>query len=844
MEGGKLVHRYAAFACAALSFPVAAWAQEPAGIDAARVMFLKGDYAESLKLSRLAQPDAMHFQAFAALEIQALLETGNMAEALNRGMTLWRRAPFDPGLALAMSAALRTNGQVAQAQAVLERALQMEPPPPAAGDAGVTVAYGELLLAAGMDAKSVLDHYLFPAKKAAPAGREPCLAIGRLALKNHDRELAAENFREGLKHFPNDPELLLGMDESGLPLPDVQQKPDVKILSYLDLALLANPKSTAALLRKADGLIGRKNFAAAKTTLRQLLAVNPHHPQAWALVAALAFLDEDSAAAEKALAEARKFWRGNPEVSKAVGVTLAGQYRFAEAIGFLRQASQEDPRSASIRLELGSNQLRFGQMEEGWQNVALAHELDPYNVAAFNLISLRDKLQDYPVLEKDGVKLRMSPEDMAVFGNDTLDLAVRAKRTLAEKYGVSLSQPVMVEMLPQQEDFAIRTFGLPGGEAFLGVCFGPLITMTSPRGRLGRANWQSVLWHEMAHTITLEATRHRIPRWLTEGISVYEERQVRPGWGQGMTAEFRERFLSGKMPDLIDLDESFAGPDILFGYYHSSLVVEFMIQRFGMEKLRRVLDDLSDGTTLKKSLEKRIQPLAGLEAVFREFAKKSASAYGPDLDWKPLTDEEYIAYRDDPAGWVATRPRRYAGVMMRISKLIEDREWNTAKTLLEKIISAEPDNRESFNPYHALSLVYRNLGDESGERQALTKYLQIDSNASEAAARLLELSQALPAAERHAAASLMLETNPFQEQAYRTLAAVTRETGATGQSCAALKSLLALEPRDASRLHYELATLLRPSDPTAARRQVLKALEENPRFVLALEFLADLPASP
>ncbi len=844
MKGGKWTCLRMTVACAAVFSQPLVWAQNLTTIETARVAFLKGDYAECLEISRKARPNAPHYQALAALEIHTLLETGNVEQAFKRGSTLWRRSPFDPRLTLAFSAALRANGQVAQAQSVIAQAMQMEPMTPVAGDSAASVAYGEMLLAAGSDAKSVLDQHFDPAKKVDPKGREAYLAIGRLALKNHDRELAAENFREGLKHFPNDPEFLLGMDESGLPLPDDQQQPEADISSYLDLVLLANPKFTAALLRKAEGLLGRKNFAEAKTTLQQVLAVNPHHPQAWALMAALAFLEEDSAAAEKALTAARKFWRSNPDVSKTVGVTLAGQYRFAEAIPFLRQASEEAPQSASIRLELGSNQLRFGQMDEGWQNVALAHEMDPYNVAAFNLISLRDKLQDYPVLENDGVKLRMSPEDMAVFGKYTLDLAVRAKQTLAEKYGVSLSQPVMVEMLPQQEDFAIRTFGMPGGEAFLGVCFGPLITMTSPRGRLGRANWESVLWHEMAHTITLEATRHRIPRWLTEGISVYEERQVRPGWGQGMTAEFRERFLSGKMPNLIDLDESFAGPDIKFGYYHSSLVVEFLIERFGMEKLREVLGDLSKGTALKKSLEKRIQPLAELEAAFRESAKKSATAYGPNFDWAPLTDEEYIAYREDPAGWVAARPKRYAAVMMWISKLMEDQEWNTAKTWLEQVIAAEPDNREPFNPYQALALVHRHLGDETSERQVLTRYLQIDSNASEAAARLLELSQALPAAERHAAAGLMLETNPFQEQAYRTLASATREIGATDQSSAALKSLLALEPRDASRLHYELATLLRASDPVAARRQVLKALEENPRFELALKFLADLPTSP
>ncbi len=720
--------------------------------------------------------------------------------------------------------------------------MQFQPDAPVEGRSRQAVAYGGLFLKEGADAKEVLQRLFEPAKKVDPRGRAAYLAIGRLALAHHDRDLAAENFREGLKRFPGDPEFALGLEKAGVELPEALKNPEEKISSYLDLALRANPKFTEALLLKAEKLGGSRNATGAKEVLNQVLAVNPDHPEAWAHLAALALLADDDDEAEKALSNARKLWKSNPRVSEIVGVTLAGNYRFSEGIVHLKRASEEDPESAAIHFELGSNQLRFGQLDEGWKNVALAQELDPYHVAAFNLITLRDKLKDYPVREKDGVRLRMSPEDMEVFGTRALELAARAKRTLADKYKIKLPHPVMVEMLPKQEDFAIRTFGLPGGEAFLGVCFGPLITMTSPRGRLGRANWEAVLWHEMAHTITLAASRHRIPRWLSEGISVYEERQVRPGWGQGMTSEYRERFLSDKVPPIANLDESFAGEDIMLGYYHASLVAEFVVERFGIDAMRSILADLSAGKPIGKALAARTLPLAELETSFLEYAKKIATAYGPDLEWTLLTDEEYVEYRKDPAAWVSARPKRYAAAMMWVSKLTEEGKWQDAKTLLEKIISAEPNNREPFNPYQAISLACRGLGDETGERAALTKLLEIDANASEAAARLLQLSAKLPAAERLADGDRMLETNPFQEQAYRTLIAAAKETGTPPRE--PYFSLLALDTLDAGRLRFELATLLRDSDREESRRQVLKALEDNPRFEAALEFLVRLPQSP
>jgi peptide/nickel transport system permease protein len=56
-------------------------------------------------------------------------------------------------------------------------------------------------------------------------------------------------------------------------------------------------------------------------------------------------------------------------------------------------------------------------------------------------------------------------------------LLKRAKTVLACKYDVQIDRPIVVEMFPRQEDFAIRTFGLPGGAGFLGVCFGTVITV-------------------------------------------------------------------------------------------------------------------------------------------------------------------------------------------------------------------------------------------------------------------------------------------------------------------------------------------------------------------------------
>ena len=125
-----------------------------------------------------------------------------------------------------------------------------------------------------------------------------------------------------------------------------------------------------------------------------------------------------------------------------------------------------------------------------------------------------------------------------------LELLQQARETLCEKYDVKLEQPIVIEIFPQQKDFAVRTFGMPGVAGFLGVCFGRVITANSPASQgENPANWEAVLWHEFCHVVTLHKTHNKMPRWLSEGISVYEERQADPTWGQSMTPQYREIIL-------------------------------------------------------------------------------------------------------------------------------------------------------------------------------------------------------------------------------------------------------------------------------------------------------------
>src|SRR5678816_2667016 len=207
---------------------------------------------------------------------------------------------------------------------------------------------------------------------------------------------------------------------------------------------------------------------------------------------------------------------------------------------------------------------------------------------------LREAMANFRTVKSEHFTVRMEPREAEIYGEKALALLERAHATLTKKYGLELRERTIVEIFPNQKDFAIRTFGLPGGSGYLGVCFGRVITANSPASRPNSPNsWQAVLWHEFCHVVTLTLTKNKMPRWLSEGISVYEERQSQKSWGEQMKPRYRAMILGEDLTPVSQLSAAFLRPKtsahLGFAYYESSLVVEWLVERWGLEKMKACL---------------------------------------------------------------------------------------------------------------------------------------------------------------------------------------------------------------------------------------------------------------
>jgi tetratricopeptide (TPR) repeat protein len=335
-------------------------------------------------------------------------------------------------------------------------------------------------------------------------------------------------------------------------------------------------------------------------------------------------------------------------------------------------------------------------------------------------------------------------------------------------------------------------------------------------------------------------TKNKMPRWLSEGISVFEELEANPAWGQRMNAQYREMILGGELTPVGELSSAFLAPKtplhLQFAYYESALVVEFLVRNFGFDAIRRILVDLGEGVEINKAIAAHTTELEKIEKDFAAFAVKRAESLAPGLDFaRPEPDDLRST------NWLAANPTNFWALQRRARNLVAERDWAAAKAPLEELVRRYPNQTGDDSVYLLLAYVHRELGDTNAERAVLTTCASQDAEALDAFTRLMKLGAAAGDWQSvYENAGRHLAVNPLVPEPHRHLAQAAEALGHEANAIRAWRVLLQLDPPDPAAAHYRLARLLHRTGDAATKREVLRALEEAPRFRDAHKLLREL----
>jgi tetratricopeptide (TPR) repeat protein len=354
-----------------------------------------------------------------------------------------------------------------------------------------------------------------------------------------------------------------------------------------------------------------------------------------------------------------------------------------------------------------------------------------------------------------------------------------------------------------------------------------------------------VLWHEFCHVVTLNKTNNKMPRWLSEGISVYEERQKDQAWGQSMNVRYREMILGDDLPPVSQLSSAFLNPKspehVQFAYFESSLVVEFLVEKYGLDMLKRVLVDLGAGLPINESLARYAGSSAALDEEFAKHARDKAKAWAPEADFSAPE----LPRRASPQmlqAYLKDHHHNYAALRRLAQQLIAEKKWAEAKVPLATMRELCPSDATAQGGSLLLATVHRELKENQEEREVLNHLAELSADSVDVFDRLTKLGADAKEWElTRRIANRWLAVNPLAAEPHRRAAAAAEQLGDHAFAAASYRALLQMEPFDPAEAHYKLALALHRQGKLAeAKREALLALEETPRYAAAQKLLLEI----
>jgi tetratricopeptide (TPR) repeat protein len=326
---------------------------------------------------------------------------------------------------------------------------------------------------------------------------------------------------------------------------------------------------------------------------------------------------------------------------------------------------------------------------------------------------------------------------------------------------------------------------------------------------------------------------------------VYEERQRDPSWGEQLGPQYREMMLGDALTPVSQLSGAFLRPatplHLQFAYYEASLVVEYLVERYGHATLLRILDDLAVGMPIHETLERHIGPPAILDEEFAEYAKKHATSLAPELDWSQ-EDLPERASTEEWSAYLEAHPDNYWALRQATSRLVAAQQWDAARPLLERLQQHYPDDVSGGNSLELLAKLHRAQENTADERRVLEQLGTLDDEAITTYQRIMELAVADEDWETvKRFADRFLAVQPLLPIGHQMLVRSAEATGDYQAMIPPLEALLAMAPVDPAQLHFQLASAYEQLNQTdEARRHILYCLAEAPRYRAAQQLLLRL----
>ena len=803
-----------------------------------QALWKRGQYHEALAALKLMLAPHEPYLPYRWVEERASLqfEVGEVDEAIS-DMESLAQSMGEPMYTLRLAELYRYRGRTDDYEASLSKAYWQS-----AGYGGGARVKNFLAMCRVVELRGEDPQVIFTAIRDQLIDQRPdevlgYVAAGGLAYRKWDYATAAKYYLQGLAVEAENQELLAGLSEC------FWKSNDPRLEDTLAELLKLNPNHPRAKAIEVEVLLEAGKTEEALEIIDAVLAINPNRLHFLALKASAFFLDDEIEAMESIQEEALAFNPTYSEIYHLPGRVSSRHYRFKEGAAFQVKALQVDPEDNEALVQHGFDLLRIGGEVEGRAALAKAFERDAFITPVYNMLEVMDTLDTFATMADERFLLRLPQAEAPIFGVDALVVLNEVADLLVDKYEMTLEIPVDVQIFDNHDDFMVRSVGLPGNAGHLGICFGKLLTMDSPTARAPwSSNWKTILWHEFTHVITLQKTNNRMPRWLSEGISVYEETLHDTSWGMRMSENYASLLTDESIGKIAELEGYFTRPKsanhLMFGYFIAGEFVSFYVSEYGFAALVESLEEIGQGEGAVHALATAASTTnRGLDAAFGVFLETRLAPY-KNLPVPPKPEQ---AHGDAPIKLSVTQQSilektkeeaPFNLAMKAAMEALKEERWTDAEKELKQAHTLFPEYSALNAPLHSLVFLYEKTENSDALKETLEQILQLNSTDYLTLDKLMKLCiEEENWGKVEALCAHAWQLNPFDVDTQQTLLEAQMALGYVEDTLATLGRLARLDPARSIDYRLQLAETRRVlGDFVRAKEEIIAVLEEMPHY--------------
>ncbi|MDP3919555.1 MAG: peptidase MA family metallohydrolase [Candidatus Omnitrophota bacterium] len=347
------------------------------------------------------------------------------------------------------------------------------------------------------------------------------------------------------------------------------------------------------------------------------------------------FAEDEKSSAAKALERRQKvqlmsFFHQDPKQAKLPTAPMAielfnqavefyQQQEYELALEVLRDSLHYDDQNALAYELIGDIYYLQQKLADAKENYQIAFALRPQADLKAKIEKLRAEAtveRGLATYREKHFIIKYRGEDMRFEGYELRELLRQTYRDLSKTLGYYFNHKVVV-VLYDQKEFAEIT-RLPHWAA--GVYDGK-VRMPIYKQGFQEIDLKALTVHEVTHAFVAGMSSRRAPAWVNEGLAEYFERQVQPGDDLVLKAAIKTNTLIAVDKLMLPgITGSLNDPLLITLFYDQSYsLVRYMIDRYGLFRMKKLLEEFGKGSNSDEALRKvlRISPLK-LEAEWKE----------------------------------------------------------------------------------------------------------------------------------------------------------------------------------------------------------------------------------